>query len=288
MTVVGVGLIGGSVGLALRTRGLADRVIGVGRDRDRLAEAVRLGAIDDSAPDIGGGVAAADVVVLATPVDRIARDARVAAMLSTPELLITDVGSTKSNIVFEVEADPRTSRCFVGAHPIAGSERSGVEHARAALFEGRPCVLTETPRTPPDRLDRAREFWEALGARVVTMTPEEHDRALAYTSHLPHALAAALAAGLGPEEVELAAGAFRDATRVAGSDGMLWTAIFLENRGPLLDALDRFDAGLARFRAALEADDQAALLDYWRTARDHRAEFDRSSTPPPDPTRSPC
>jgi prephenate dehydrogenase len=162
----------------------------------------------------------------------IAADARRAAEGGPEDVLVTDAGSTKRRIVAEVEAHPRALAAFVGAHPIAGSERKGVAHARADLFEGRVCVLTPTARTPPERRDRARRFWELLGCRTLEMAPDDHDAALARTSHLPHAVAAALAAAVPAELLALAAGAYRDGTRVAGSDPDLWAGIFLENRRP--------------------------------------------------------
>jgi prephenate dehydrogenase len=279
VTLIGVGLIGGSIGQALRARRLAGRVVGVGRDPGRLEEARRLGAIDEGATDLARAVAAADVVVVCTPVDRIAAEARRAAALAPGHALVTDAGSTKARIVAEVEADPRARAAFVGAHPIAGSERNGVAHARPDLFDGRPCALTPTDRTPPDRLGRARAFWSSIGCTLVELDPESHDRALAATSHLPHVVAAALASAAGADRLDLAAGAYRDTTRVAAADPALWTAIFLENRAPLLDALDRLDAQLDAFRRALRDADAPALLDWWRSARENRLRFERPKSP---------
>jgi prephenate dehydrogenase len=274
VAVVGVGLIGGSVGLALRARGLAGRVVGVGRSEASLNEARRAGTIDAHTTDLARGVSGADVVVICTPVPLVAATARAAAEAGPGGLLITDAGSTKRTIVEEVERDDRARAAFVGGHPIAGSERKGPGHARADLFEGRACVLTPTERTPPDRLNRAREFWSAIGCRVVELDPAAHDEALALTSHLPHAVAAALAATVPGEALGLAAGAYRDGTRVAGSDAALWTGIFLANRGSLLQALDRFHHELDAFRRALERGDDAALRDWWDAARARRAEFE--------------
>jgi prephenate dehydrogenase len=267
VAIMGVGLIGGSIGLALRARGLTDRVIGIGRDESTLAEARHLGAIDAATTALERGVGAADIVVVCTPVTLIASHARRAAEGGPEGLLVTDAGSTKRRIVAEVEAHPRGLAAFVGAHPIAGSERKGVAHARADLFEGRACVLTPTARTPPQRRDRARRFWELLGCRIVEMDPDAHDAALARTSHLPHAVAAALAAAVPAELLALAAGAYRDGTRVAGSDPDLWAGIFLENRRPILDALAGFQAELAGFRRALEAGDDAWIRRWWAAAR---------------------
>ncbi len=273
MAIVGVGLIGGSIGLALRARGGAARVVGIDRDGARLEEARRLGAVDDWTTDPGEGVASAEVAVVCTPVDRIVGDILAAAGSGPASILVTDAGSTKRRIVAAVEADPRGRAAFVGAHPIAGSERQGVANARADLFEGRACVVTPTPRTPPDRLARARAFWLGLGCRLFEVDPEGHDDRLALTSHLPHVVAAALAAAVPPDLLPMAAGAYRDGTRVAGADPALWAGIFRENRGPVLAALGQFEAQLAAFRAALEVDDPDALLAWWDAARSHRLRF---------------
>jgi prephenate dehydrogenase len=151
---------------------------------------------------------------------------------------------------------------FVGSHPLAGSEKRGPEHAQAHLFQGRLTIVTRTPRTDPVALERIVSFWQALGSRVQILDPEEHDRALALTSHLPHLVASALA-GLLPSGLhELTATGFRDTTRVASGDPSLWTGIFRQNRASVLEVLDRLGEHLAGFRAALAADD-AALIDNW-------------------------
>jgi prephenate dehydrogenase len=273
VAIVGVGLIGGSIGLALRARGLCRRVIGIGRSPARLDEAVALGAIDDGTTDPARGVAGAAVVVVCTPVTQIAEDVRRAAAAGPADVLITDAGSTKAAIVAAVERDARACAAFVGGHPVAGSERQGVRHARIDLFEDRVCVLTPTGRTPRERLGRARDFWSRLGCRLVELDPAAHDEALAFTSHLPHAVAAALAATVPAELLTLAAGAYRDGTRVAGADASLWAAIFLENRTPLLRALDRFQGQIAEFRDALEAARGETLAAWWDRARARRGKF---------------
>ena len=283
MVIVGVGLIGGSIGQAVRARGLAGRVVGVGRDPARLDAARSLGAIDAGTTEPAAAVADAAVVVVCTPVDRIAADVVAAAAHAPVGALITDAGSTKRQIVAAVEADARARAAFVGAHPIAGSEQRGVAHARADLFEGRACVLTPTARTPPDRLHRARRFWRGLGSRVVEMGPAAHDGALAFTSHLPHAVAAALAAVVPVEALPLAAGAYRDGTRVAAADPDLWTAIFLQNREPLIEALGALQGQLIGFKAALIARDADAIRAWWHSARSRRLRFDDRAPPGADP-----
>jgi prephenate dehydrogenase len=263
VAIVGVGLIGGSVGMALRARGLADHVVGIGRDLTRLDLAIRRGAIDSAETDLSRGVAAADVAVICTPVGRIAEDCVAAALHGPAHLLVTDAGSTKAAIVASVEATSGAREKFVGAHPIAGSERSGVEAASADLLSGRCCILAPTERTQAERLTRARAFWMALGCRIHEMSPESHDRALALTSHLPHVISSALSASVPPELLEYSAGAFRDGTRVAASDATLWTEIFLANRRNVLQSLGGFESRLRSFRDALAHADRASLIAWW-------------------------
>jgi prephenate dehydrogenase len=277
VSIVGVGLIGGSIGRALRSKGLAGRVIGVGRDVTRLAEARRLGAIDEGTTDFRAGVAGSAVVVVCTPVSRIAATACEAARLCDDRVLITDAGSTKRTIVEAVERDERARSVFVGAHPIAGSARQGVAAAQEDLFEGRPCVLCPTRFTPQDHLDRARRFWTSLGSRVSEMDPQAHDDALAMVSHLPHAVAAALAAVVPEHIVALAGGAFRDSTRVAAASAELWTEIFLENHLPVLRAVETLQLRLTCFHDALLARDAAALRDWWERGRLHRLSYENGN-----------
>lgn len=274
VAIIGVGLIGGSVGLALRKRGLAAEVVGVGRDRAALEEIRRQGVIHRGTTALEEGVADAQVVVVCTPVNRIPDDVRRAAESAGPDVLVTDAGSTKRQIVEAVERHPRPASVFVGAHPLAGSERRGAANASADLFQGRICMLTPTHRTPPEQLRRARAFWTSLGCRLVEMNPAEHDEILAHTSHLPHALAAALTASVPTDWQALAAGAFRDGTRVAAADTALWTAIFRDNRGPLLRALGHLQENLDAFKYALMTDDEDAIRQWWDDARRRRNLYD--------------
>ncbi len=280
MAIVGVGLIGGSIGRALKLRACAGEVVGVGRDAAALELAVRLGAIDRGTTELEAATAGADVVVVCTPVNRIADDVRRAAESAPSHVLVTDAGSSKRQIVEAVERHAPASAVFVGAHPLAGSERRGVDHARADMFEDRVCVLTPTPRTRPDRARRAHAFWSSLGCNVVEMTPSEHDEVLAYTSHLPHALAAALARSVPADWLPMAAGAYRDVTRVAAADTGLWTAIFRDNRGPLLKALGTLQECLDAFKYALMTDDEAAIRQWWSEAKERRDLYGAQLAPP--------
>jgi prephenate dehydrogenase len=259
LTIVGVGLIGGSIGLAARQRGLARRIRGVGRSQTSLDKALAVGAIDEGFLDLKAGVAGANVAVFCAPVDRIAEQVLQAAPACAQGALLTDAGSTKCRIVTAVEAELPARVAFVGAHPLAGSEKRGPAHAETHLFQGRWTILTPTPSTDPSALQRAQRFWQALGARVRLMNPHEHDRALAVTSHLPHLLASALAGILPPELCDFTATGFRDTTRVAGGDPELWAAIFEHNQALLLDALGPLENRLAEFRAALAGGDWSTL-----------------------------
>ncbi len=276
VAIIGVGLIGGSVGCALRARGLAGRVVGVGRDSARLERAREMGAIHSFELDTGRGVREAEVVVVCTPVSRIVDDVRVAAASMPEDGLITDAGSTKAGIVGAIESVTSARARFIGAHPIAGSEKSGVEHASEDLFERATCVLTPTPRSDPGRLESAARFWSALGCGIRIMSPDEHDAALAKTSHMPHAVASALARFVAPESFDLAAGAFRDTTRVAAADAALWSSIFVENRGPLLDSLEQLEAALAELRSGLRDRDLAAIEAWCEIGCRARREYDRA------------
>jgi prephenate dehydrogenase len=267
LTIVGVGLIGGAIGLAAKKRGLAERVIGVGRDPAKLELARRLGAIDEVSLDLADASAAADCVVFCTPVNRIAEQVKLVAACCPPGAILTDAGSTKQAIVETVESVAR----FVGAHPLAGSEKKGVEHAHADLFVERWTVLTPSGRTSPEAVASVRSFWEALGARVRLMTPADHDQALALTSHLPHLLASALAGLLQDDWRDLTASGFRDTTRIAGGDPEVWAPIFQHNRAAMLAALGLLEQRLQQFRAALTNEDVAqidGLLTQGKKVRD--------------------
>lgn len=271
LTIVGVGLIGGSIGLAAKRRGVARRVRGLGRQQTSLDRALAVGAIDEAHLDPQAAVAGADLVVFCTPVDQIADQVLSFAKHCESAALLTDAGSVKAEIVDRVEANLlEAGPHFVGSHPLAGSEKRGPDFADARLFEGRLTVVTPTPRTLAKAVDRVTGFWAALGSQVKMMSPADHDRALAATSHVPHLLAAALAGALPPELRELTATGFRDMTRIAAGDPRLWTAIFAQNRASLLEALGRVEGRLHEFRQALESGNNAAIDQLLAEAKEAR------------------
>jgi prephenate dehydrogenase len=255
IAIVGVGLLGGSIGLAARERKLAKEVVGVETNPHTRAEATTRKAVAKCTDMLGIGIAGADLVILACPVQAIVTElARLAPSLSE-RAVVTDVGSVKTAIA---GAGQVLGGAFVPGHPMAGGERGGMEFARADLFEGAHWALTPDSRTRPDALVKVTQLVEGLGARVVITTPEEHDRSVAATSHLPHLLAYALSATAG-ESPRLEGPSFKEATRVASSDPELWREICLMNRKALGDALDRCIGELDGMLKALDAEDGVAL-----------------------------
>ncbi|MBL7223929.1 MAG: prephenate dehydrogenase [Candidatus Brocadiae bacterium] len=272
VAVVGVGLIGGSVGLAARARGLAGRVVGVGHRQTSLDRALERGAIDVATLDVREGVAEADLVVLATPVGLMAPLVREAADALRPDTVLTDVGSTKGRLACEL--GPLTAgRChYVGSHPMAGSEKRGVDEASATLFEGALCFVTPTADSDPAVVAVLDCFWSALGARVRHATPDQHDALVAGASHLPHAVAAALVNATPPAALACISTGFRDTTRVAAGDPRLWADVCLHNRDCLLEALAAFDGQIQTLRHLLQRGDEAELVAWLRAAKSVRDE----------------
>jgi len=267
LAIVGVGLIGGSIGLAVRARGLARQVIGIGRTEASLKTAREQGAIDSFSLDLAAGVRDADLVIFCTPVDQIARQVRVAALSCKPGTTITDAGSTKANIVRDLEGKLPRGIQFVGSHPLAGSEKKGPAAALPDLFDGKVTIVTRTARTDPAALEKIADFWRALGSDVRLLDPETHDCALALTSHLPHLAAAALA-GLIPEAWRpFTASGFRDTTRTAAGDPALWSAIFRENALAMSDALQKLARQLDLYREAILHEDDHDLIDMLTQAK---------------------
>jgi prephenate dehydrogenase len=277
VAIVGVGLIGGSIGLALRERRLAQKVIGVGRRQQSLDLARDVGAIDSGVTNLASGVSQAQLIVVATPVDMIAERVAQASAACPPASLITDAGSTKEAIVSAVDAGLAARRSgprFVGSHPLAGDHRTGPQHARADLFDRRTVVITPTEHTRPAAVTEVIGFWQSLGANVESMSPAQHDAALAITSHLPHVAAAALAAATPSELLTLTATGWRDTTRIAGSDPALWQAILTANRQHVLDALDLMSQMLTSLRESLEHGDNESLVTILETAARRKRDRD--------------
>ncbi len=275
VAILGVGLIGGSLARDLRASGSVGEVVGIEPDPATLDRARQRGLIDRGETDPESGVRDADVVVVAVPVGSFGEALAAIRPGLSEGVVVTDVGSVKGPVQAEAEEALAGAAAFVGGHPIAGTEDSGVDAAVPDLFRDALCVLTRTGTTPEWAVTRIRRLWEGVGGEVVCMDPEEHDRILAATSHLPHMLAFALIrtfAGLsaGPGVERFAAGGFRDLTRIAGSDAIMWRDIALANAPALLATIDRFQERLRELRYAIEAGDGETLEGLLREARELR------------------
>jgi len=271
--IIGVGLIGGSIGMAAKSRGLIRRVVGIGRDPIKLKRAKDLAAIDDFTTNMEQGAAECNLVVVCTPVKLIVPTIERIAPALKEHAIVTDVGSTKSEICLGAEKALPPGRHFVGGHPMAGSEQSGVEAAAPYLFLNATYVFTPTSNTSLDALQRVVDFTEGLGAQVTLMKPEDHDRSAAVISHIPHVLAATILQLAASEQshsgkvFHLAAGSFRDLTRVASSPPELWRDICLSNREAISDLLEQYRVLLAAARDAIAAGDEAAIEGMFENAR---------------------
>ncbi len=270
ITVVGVGLLGGSVGLAAKAADERVRVVGVGRRQSSLDKALAAGAIDEATLDTAEGVDGADLVVLATPL-RVYEDHLLAMKDSLAAgATVTDVGSTKSLVVRVAEGVLGRGGPFVGSHPMAGGERTGVQFARADLFGNVICILTPTARTATRHLRRAEGFWRTLGATTTRMTPAAHDKAVARVSHLPHLLAALMVMGQKAGSIDLAGNGFLDTTRIAAGSPAMWREIILTNRSAMLAAIDSADEQLMNLRDLIELGDGAGIERFFALARKRR------------------
>jgi prephenate dehydrogenase len=265
VSIIGCGLMGGSFALALKRAGLVKRVVGYSKSPDSTEHAQRLGVIDVAAPSAADAVSGADLVLIAVPVAATEATLKTIQHLVTTQMLIMDVGSTKRNVI---DAGRRALRekigSFVPAHPIAGREVSGVEHADADLYHGKQVILTPIERTLPEQLKKAADVWSALGCRVVSMSPESHDTAFAAISHLPHLLSFALMNAIsgqpqGKEYLSLAGPGFRDFSRIAASDARMWRDIMLSNSEELLSQLKIFQRNLEALELMISSGNGDAL-----------------------------
>jgi prephenate dehydrogenase len=279
--IIGTGLLGTSLGLALRKHNLAKLITGVGRKGcNSAAIAQQRGAVDRATDDPAAAITShpADLIVLCVPIRQFPDIFRTLAPKLAPGTLITDVGSTKFQIMqWAAELLPPTVH-FIGSHPMAGSEKTGPEAAREDLYNNATCLMCPPDKSTPESaaaFKRIEDLWQSLGMRTVSCNAADHDRRVAAVSHLPHAMAFALmqAAGKNPAALEAAAGGFTDMTRIAGSDPTMWTDIYLSNRDAVLAAINSFSAELATIKAAIERNDENAIRDYVEASRQTRESF---------------
>jgi prephenate dehydrogenase len=276
VAIIGVGLLGGSLALAIKKRRLARTVVGFVRRAASVAACRRLGIANQVTRDLSLAVRDADLIVLCTPLSQMRPLVEQMIPALKSGVIITDVGSVKASVVTDLEAlVAKAGGYFVGSHPMAGAEKIGVAHARADLFQSAVCVVTPTKRSNAAAVRKVERFWKAIGCRVVRLTPEAHDELVSRSSHLPHMLAAALANYvLHPDHPKqqpaLCANGFRDTTRIASGSPEMWRDIALANRAQLRRALDDFVRELQSFQALLRRKDDGKIFDLFASAKARR------------------
>jgi prephenate dehydrogenase len=276
ITIVGVGLLGGSIGLAVKRRRLAREVAGFVRRPASLKDCEKAGAVDYATTDLLAAVSNADLVILCTPLSQMRL--RVVEMLPALKrgAIVTDVGSVKSGVVRELESLLNKSGAhFVGSHPMAGAEKTGVSAARGDLFVSAVCVVTPTKKSNEAAVRKVESFWKSLGARTLKLAPEQHDVLVSRSSHLPHIIAAVLTnlvlAPASPEfQSALCANGFRDTTRIASGSPEMWRDIALANRKNLSRSVDAFVSELQQFQRILKKSDAKAISKFLETAKTRR------------------
>lgn len=274
VAIAGVGLLGGSIGHALRAAGFAGTRVGIGRRASSLEAALACDAVDEATVDVEAGVRGAGLVVLCTPIGQMEAMFRRIAPVLGPGTYVTDVGSTKAGVVrLAGRLLPGKVR-FVGSHPMAGSEKTGVEFARADLFDRALCIVTPTTKTPPAWVKWMRGFWETIGATTTVLDPRRHDALLARVSHLPHAVATALVnLSMRDSAIDVAGPGFADTTRIASGDPDMWTDILRTNRTAMIRSIDRLVAELNRLRDRLDRQDSEAIRAWLAAGKQARDEW---------------
>ncbi|QXE89031.1 prephenate dehydrogenase [Geomonas subterranea] len=276
MAVIGVGLIGGSLARVLREKGAVDEVVGVGRGEANLKRGVELGVLDSYTTDAREGVAGADLVFVATPVCTIPKVVAEIAPYLAPGCIVTDGGSVKETVVTACEPLMPEGTFFVGGHPIAGTEHSGVEASFSTLYVGRRCIVTPTANTDPAALEKVVGLWKVAGSNVPLMDPVQHDLVVAAISHLPHMVAYSLVNAVdgydrfGGDLLSFSAGGFRDFTRIASSDPVMWRDIALTNREAILEMMDFFSVYLEKLRTLVAEGDAGGLQAFFLNSKQKR------------------
>jgi prephenate dehydrogenase len=273
ISIIGTGLLGGSIGLGLRAGGFKGRIVGLGRRLETVEKAREIGCVDQALPlaRLPEALRDSQVVILATPISTFTELLEQIVAADHDDLAITDAGSTKQFVCAEARRVLPKPQRFIGAHPMAGGERHGPQHARADLFRGRPCILTPETNADPKMLERVEELWKTLGMRLVRLSASEHDAQAARISHLPHLLAALLVQLAGREGgLDIASTGFRDTTRIASSDPQLWADVFATNGPAVISALDALLSDAAGFKDLLASGDHQRLIDWLQESKDRR------------------
>lgn len=267
IAIIGVGLIGGSLGMAIKKKGLAREVIGIVRRKKTIIEAIKRGAIDKGTRDLTA-IKEADLIILATPVNTIINLLPKVTRLAKKGAIISDVGSTKEEIFKKVNnLFKKKSIDFVGTHPLAGIEKKGIIFAKSELFQGTLCILTCLKNTKPRTIKKLKRLWQKIGTRVIFLDPQEHDLILAFVSHLPHIAAFSLINTIPKEYFNFASTGLKDTTRIAASDPLIWRDICLTNRDALLKAIKEFQKTLEKFKYLIRKKNSKGLKDILEKAK---------------------
>ncbi|MCM8801556.1 MAG: prephenate dehydrogenase [Candidatus Omnitrophica bacterium] len=269
IAIVGVGLMGGSLGLAIKDKGLSAEVLGISRKRKTLRLAKEKKAIDRGFRELSV-LKDVDLVILATPVETIIDLAKKISKIISKDCLVTDVGSTKEKVVSYLD---KLFPNYIGSHPLAGSEKRGIRFADKDIFKGSLCILTPTKNTSFKALTKIKRFWQMLGVKVVLLSPQFHDKVLSFISHLPHILAFSLINTTPKRFLDFAASGFKDTTRIASSDREIWQDIFLSNRRCILKAIDLFQQNLSKIKSAIKTRDKEFLNKFINQAKRKREQL---------------
>tara|TARA_B100000686_G_scaffold355052_1_gene469447 strand:+ start:8552 stop:9430 length:879 start_codon:yes stop_codon:yes gene_type:complete len=285
VAVIGVGLLGGSLALACKKRGIASTVVGYGRQLERIREAQTIGIVDQATDNLKEAIEGADLVVLCTPVEDIPLKARELSIFLKPKSILTDVGSVKESIVTEIEKIIPAGRYFVGSHPIAGGEQSGFEKSNSDLYQNALSIITPTKNTHTLALDQVTKLWERLGSEIIILEPEEHDLIYGSISHMPHAIAFALMNTLGAMQsknhgdlLSFGGKGLLDYTRIASSDPIMWRDIFLANRKHILNCLKSFQGIFDDLKENIEHGDGDKLQEIFKKSNGYREKLLRRKT----------
>jgi len=266
VAIVGTGLIGGSLGMVIKRNHLADQVVGVSRHKRNIVLAKKMGAIDSGSQSLEI-IRGADLLILATPIDTIISQAPRISKLVKAGCIVTDVGSTKEKIVSSLT---RVFPRFVGTHPMAGSEKRSIINANPNLFKGSLCILTKTNKTDQLAFVKIMGLWKRLGARLLILSPKEHDKALGFVSHLPHLIAFSLINSIPDKNLKFASGGLKDTTRIAASDSEIWSEIFFSNRKNILNDISLFEKQVSRIKSALQKSNKKPLKSILKQAKTKR------------------